>query len=125
MRLPAVVTSVVVIGLALPSGRGFSQEKQAKWEYAILSLNSDPIPPEVPGERGKTKTRLDWTTATEHVTAPGWKPLADQLKVRLKDDNPPRQVVQTAVLNHFGSQGWELISETKESGHAYLFKRSK
>jgi hypothetical protein len=121
-RAIAVTVGLGLVAAALPwvalgqprPAEGQPVKAAPKWEYATLAFTNQPI----------------WTKADEEVYARDWKDLAERLKVPLKMKDPSPGLIRAAVLDHLGSQGWELASHAvttgsnaRSEGHTYTFRR--
>jgi hypothetical protein len=115
-----LLASASLLGLAA-SGQAAPglPDKPAKWQYAELSYRYIPAQSAgtaadgtvVPGKPPREVVR--WVTAEGEVEAKGWADLAEQLKAPAfkKEGSAAYQRVQ--VLNHLGSEGWELMEQTE------------
>jgi hypothetical protein len=64
------------------------------------------------------RTVVKWTTGDDELDGTGWDDLATKLKMPAAKDGKP--ISKVKVLNHLGSEGWELVSST---GTVMTFKR--
>ena len=91
-------------------------DKLAKWQYAELSYLYIPAQPGgtaadgtvVPGKPAAEVVR--WVTAEGEVEARGWGDLAERLTARGSKWDGSAAYQRVQMLNHLGSQGWELVS---------------
>lgn len=90
-------------------------EKQAKWEYAELYFRSISRPAAEGEERPAPSVTIRWTTGKNETTVNGWAEFAEKIKATgfKKDGSPSLQRLQ--ILNHLGSEGWEVIDTTQNS----------
>lgn len=107
MALHRSVVVVAALGLvaavcwyvqAQPRAAGEQPAKPVtKWEYATLYHGNQPI----------------WTTPAEELYAQTWQELAERMKVTIpKAKDAGSGTVRATILNHLGSQGWELVSHS-------------
>ena len=83
-----------------------------KWEYLTLD-----IPP--------NGTQPTIQSADLRLWGQTWSALAEKLKMAVPDKRSDKDI-RWLVLNHLGSQGWELATHTcpPNAGELYTFKRS-
>jgi hypothetical protein len=108
-----------------------------RWEYAEISTTSTRMParfgdgPARPGQADRLprvrQTVVRFTTAAGEVEAPSWEELAAKLKApEAKAGAASASLQRLRLLNHLGSQGWELVSGAgawSTSTGTMLFKR--
>jgi len=103
--------------LGYPATPGVAQDKApakaaTKFEYGTVMVYHGKHP--------------QWTTAKDDMEGKSWADLAKKLNVPLKDQ-PDELKARVIVLDHLGSQGWELASfapvDTARSYDLYIFKR--
>lgn len=119
-RAPVLV--VVVVGAAFaatrwpqPAAADLVPVKPAdKWEYGTLTKQNQPI----------------WVEAGRVAIAKDWTDLAQQLGAPKGEKDGGDGAAQVVVLNHLGSNGWELVTHAatqrtdRQSGSSvYTFKR--
>lgn len=109
-----IALTCLALPLAWPAVADEPKKADVKWEYATISTG------------GRVNVLL--VTGAEEVEAESWANLTEKLKLTAKG-----KAYQVAVLDHLGSQGWELVSHAISSGeyraagtsHYYTFKRRK
>jgi hypothetical protein len=106
------LTAVAVVfhhGSAAPAPEPLEKHHVDKWEYGFLLFEG-----------------RHWATGTEEVTARDWKQLAEKLKAVIPEKGSD-EMIKCAVLNHLGSQGWELVAIDRMGAQngigIYNFKR--
>src|SRR5262249_45101415 len=75
--------------------RDIDSPKRYKWEYCSLSLKSD--------SGAKTKKYV-WTIGNTIFETTSLKELGEKLKMKFTPNT------KTAILNHLGEEGWELVN---------------
>ncbi len=97
-----------------------------KWEYGVLEYRHQAGKK---ADSGEIRYPVSWLTAAGEVREYGWEAVAEKLKVPAPTGDAPVTdkvaFLKLRVLNHLGSQGWELVSFDQGGGNAYLwtFKR--
>ena len=125
-RLTLGIAACTVAAVGLVAGPGSAApalaDKPPKWEYAELHQRStargfgaakgENEQPQPPAAGRTAEPTLRWVTGESEIEAKGWDELATRLKapVAKKEGTPIGRRVQ--VLNHLGSDGWELVSTT-------------
>ena len=72
------------------------------------------------------RTTVRWVNADEEVEATSWEDMATKLKAPPAKKDTRDAVYRVKVLNHLGSQGWELAGHTTEQftgEDVWTFKR--
>ena len=103
-------------------------EKSPRWEYAELQSKSTLRAFQKDGEEAPpARPTVRWTTATAEVEAKDWPDLAEKLKATGVKKEGTLTQQRIALLNHLGSEGWELVSHTggttPTAAGTWLFKR--
>jgi hypothetical protein len=97
-----------------------------RWEYAELQTSASlaramnalgkvagpggvPVPGGV-AAKAALRTSVKWATGDDEIDANDWADLATKLKMPAAKDGKP--ATKLRVLNHLGSEGWELVSST-------------
>jgi hypothetical protein len=97
-----------------------------RWEYAELQTSPSlaramgafakggpgPGVGAAPGVAAKAAARVTvkWATGDDEIDAADWADLATKIKMPAAKDGKP--ATKMKVLNHLGSEGWELVSST-------------
>ncbi|HKB00908.1 MAG TPA: hypothetical protein VKD90_01755 [Gemmataceae bacterium] len=128
MHKPLGIAVCTIATLGLLAGPGPAApalaDKPPKWEYAELHQRStsrfgareaakgENEQPQPPAAGRTAEPTLRWVTGETEIEAKGWEELATKLKAAAakKDGTTIGRRVQ--VMNHLGSEGWELVSTT-------------
>jgi len=90
-------------GCASGGGEQLQSKKAAQWDYCFLDLS----------RIGKT---CSFSSSEDVVAGEGVVQLAEKLGVRNVDARSmPARVVEAKILNHLGSQGWEMVSAVSDT----------
>jgi hypothetical protein len=142
MNLARTVWLALAVVVSVCAGKAEAAPAPApaeQWEYAEISTTSTRMParfgdgPALPGQpdrppRGTRQTVVRFATAAGEVEAPSWGELAAKLKApEARSGAASVSAQRLRVLNHLGSQGWELVSggggAWSPSTGTMLFKR--
>lgn len=117
----ALLLAIALVGTAAPA----LGDKPPKWEYAELTFRNLPGRPAGTDADGKeipatpASVSIRWINPTGEVEVKGWDELADKLKApALKKGTVAYQKIQ--ILNHLGSEGWELMEQQTAGSAAAL-----
>jgi hypothetical protein len=114
MRSLSLAALTVLLVLAAGS-HAQPPEKQAKWEYAELYVRTVSRPPAEGEERPAPTVTIRWTTGKDETSVTGWAEFAEKIKATgfKKDGSLTLQRLQ--ILNHLGSEGWEMVDNAPSS----------
>jgi hypothetical protein len=84
---------------------------------------ADPAQPDQPPRPARPRVTVRWITADGEIEATSWAELAATLKAPAAKADATAAAHKVRVLNHLGSQGWELISVGSGSAAPWVFKR--
>jgi hypothetical protein len=76
-----------------------------------------------PAQAPVARTVVRWVTADGEIDAASWEDLAGKLKAPAAKPGATPLAHKLRVLNHLGSQGWELVSTGTSTTSGWIFKR--
>src|SRR5262249_39314789 len=76
-----------------------------------------------PAQPAQARLTVRWVTGDAEVAAASWEELATKLKAPDAKVGTTAVVHKLRVLNHLGSQGWELVSAGTSTAIPWVFKR--
>lgn len=118
-RFPVLVLAVAGAAVAAspwpqPAAADPPARPADKWEYAAVSEQDE----------------VTWSGPGQAVTALNWYELADKLGAPGRKQGQVPATVRVLVLNHLGSQGWELVThaatpdtDRRRGSNVYTLKR--
>jgi hypothetical protein len=129
----AAVLLVVLVFLASGEAAPVPVVRGDKWEYCEIQYSYTPARSGAPKGGGArvvrpAQTTILWITGTEETEATGWEDMAQKMKAPAGRQNASESAQRMRVLNHMGSQGWELVTTTRDSSsyispQTWIFKR--
>jgi hypothetical protein len=83
-----------------------------------------PAQPAQPAQPARPRLTVRWVTGENEIEATSWEDLAAKLKAPEAKPGATTPVAhKLRVLNHLGSQGWEMVSAGTGTSGIWVFKR--